>query len=381
MIAVWMLSTWQSLGSPPAINIVEFGPGKGTLMRDILRVANKFPKFKNSIHIHMIELSETMRKMQRESTNCFESSKHGLNSPTNNGGINSGESSNMISSDGIKISWHSFLDQVPRDSKPILFIGQEFLDAFPVHQFAYTNKGWREKLIDVDNSEESKFHFRVVLSTSATPAIQALLGEGREHHFSQTSGQIKSNPSLVPHLDPITGKILENQPDCMSTTVKNHPDLVEGDGIEICPLALATSEDIAKRVCQSGGAALFIDYGENFTQSDSVRAFKKHNQVNFLSEPGLVDMTADVDFSAIGRAAESKGAKVMKAIGQGEFLMRMGIVERVEKLIDLPATTDEEANNLVSSMKKLVMEGEGNMGTRFKVMSISHPTTHVAGFN
>lgn len=381
MIAIWMLSTWQSLGSPSAINIVEFGPGKGTLMKDILRVTNKFPKFKNSIHIHMIELSETMRKMQRESTNCFESSKHGLNSLTNNDGINNNESINLISSDGIKISWHSFLDQVPRDSKPILFIGQEFLDAFPIHQFAYTNKGWREKLIDIDDSEESKFHFRVVLSPSATPAIQALLGEGRERHFSQSSNQYKNNHPLIPQLDPITGKLLNNQTNDMNNTIKSHPDLVEGDGIEICPLALATSEDIAKRVCQSGGAGLFIDYGENFTQSDSLRAFKKHNQVNFLSEPGLVDMTADVDFSAIGRAAESRGAKVMTAIGQGEFLMRMGIVERVEKLIDIPATTDEEATILVSSMKKLVMDGKGNMGTRFKVMSISHPNTHVAGFN
>ena len=35
--AVWCLSVWQSIGSPPAFNLVEMGPGKGTLMRDILK--------------------------------------------------------------------------------------------------------------------------------------------------------------------------------------------------------------------------------------------------------------------------------------------------------------------------------------------------------
>lgn len=55
------------------------------------------------------------------------------------------------------------------------------------------------------------------------------------------------------------------------------------------------------------GAALFIDYGENFTQGDSLRAFKKHSQVSVYSEPGYVDVTSDVDFFLCARAASKKG--------------------------------------------------------------------------
>ena len=52
-----------------------------------------------------------------------------------------------------------------------------------------------------------------------------------------------------------------------------------GDEIEISPLCLATIEDISLRIMKSGGAALIIDYGEMFTQGDSLRGFKRHEQV------------------------------------------------------------------------------------------------------
>ena len=57
-----------------------------------------------------------------------------------------------------------------------------------------------------------------------------------------------------------------------------------GDGVEISPLAIATCEDVAARVVRCGGAALFIDYGQDFTQPDTLRAYMKHKQVSVLSQ-------------------------------------------------------------------------------------------------
>lgn len=87
-------------------------------------------------------------------------------------------------------------------------------------------------------------------------------------------------------------------------------NLIEGDSLEISPLALATCEDIAIRVMKSGGAALLIDYGENYAQGDSIRAFYKHQQYNFLSKPGLMDVTADVDFAACKSIAMRRGTAI-----------------------------------------------------------------------
>ena len=70
MIGTWCVSHWMALGEPEKINIIELGPGRGTLMKDILTVAAKFLKFERAISVHLVELSETMRDVQRETLGC-----------------------------------------------------------------------------------------------------------------------------------------------------------------------------------------------------------------------------------------------------------------------------------------------------------------------
>jgi SAM-dependent MidA family methyltransferase len=82
-------------------------------------------------------------------------------------------------------------------------------------------------------------------------------------------------------------------------------------------------------------------------------------------------MTADVDFSMCRRAALKKSALVPPLLTQGEFLMRMGILARVQQLVELDETSDEAASALVDSLKYLVEPAQ--MGTRFKVLSIVNP--------
>ena len=93
--------------------------------------------------------------------------------------------------------------------------------------------------------------------------------------------------------------------------------------------------------------------------------------VLFSVQPGLVDITADVDFSMCRSAAERRGAKVPTLLTQGDFLMRMGIVDRVQQLLDSEQTSDEQALALVKSLKYLVEPEQ--MGQKFKVMSIASP--------
>jgi hypothetical protein len=64
MIALWCLDMWHSMGCPPQFILSELGPGNGTLMKDILRISEKFPKFKSALNIHLVELSNKMRKKQ-----------------------------------------------------------------------------------------------------------------------------------------------------------------------------------------------------------------------------------------------------------------------------------------------------------------------------
>ncbi len=71
------------------------------------------------------------------------------------------------------------------------------------------------------------------------------------------------------------------------------------DLLEVCPQGLGLAGELAKRVTAEGGAALVIDYGHDQPYADSLQAIKDHSFVPVLSQPGLADLSAHVDFSAI----------------------------------------------------------------------------------
>lgn len=309
MIAVWCISVWEKMGSPEKVNLVEMGPGRGTLMKDLLRTLSRFPRLKNIFKISLIELSDHMKKIQ-------------------------GENLSQGDFEEIPIDWYSSLDEISAEI-PILFIGQEVLDTFPIRQFQYTEKGWTEIMVDIDPTSETSNHFRFVLSSEAAESMVIFKGSG--HTSLDSKEQLES-------------KI--------------------GDRIEYNPLALSTVEKVSKLIKASKGAALFFDYGERYCQKDTLRGFRKHKEAHVLSEPGLVDITADVDFLACENIAKKNGVNVEKTVTQGDFLIGMGAVSRIEQLINDDNTTDEQATLLVESFKKIVHPDE--MGKRFKVLGLSN---------
>ena len=54
MISLWCVSVWELMGCPKEVNLVELGPGNGTLMADILRTGSRFPVFKKALRVHLV---------------------------------------------------------------------------------------------------------------------------------------------------------------------------------------------------------------------------------------------------------------------------------------------------------------------------------------
>lgn len=122
MVGVWCLSVWEALGRPAKVQLVEMGPGKGTLMVDILRVVERFPAFKSSLSVHMVELSQSMRRLQCDALIGADATKTSALSgeePI----INDNERRECAS--GVPVHWHSFLQQVAaEDGVPLLAVGE-----------------------------------------------------------------------------------------------------------------------------------------------------------------------------------------------------------------------------------------------------------------
>ena len=116
-----------------------------------------------------------------------------------------------------------------------------------------------------------------------------------------------------------------------------------------------------------------LDYGTSDTVPiNSLRGIRQHKIVSPFSAPGLVDLSADVDFTAIAEAATlaSEGVEVHGPVQQGDFLEAMGIRQRAEALAKAPGAGKEMVERIDKSWKRLVDRGPSGMGKLYKVLAI-----------
>lgn len=345
LVGIWSMCLWQQMGQPKQLNLVELGPGRGTLMADLLRGVSKFSDYADAIAVHLVECSPTLRAIQQKSLGAvLEQQEQGTNVTGNAPSQETVNVPKKMVSTFFKssISWHADLEEVPR-GVPTIIIAHEFFDALPIHQFQKSSRGgWCEKLIDVDETSEEGLRF--VLSPSPTTASNLYLAK----RFKWASLEEKAKLNQV----------------------------------EVCPQALKLTHEIAKRVGEDGGGALVIDYGEEKLISDSLQAIHKHKFVHVLHDPGKADLSAYVDFAALKHVVKESavGANAFGPISQSQFLGMLGINFRLEAL--LKNATEKQAEALQSGYWRLVGEGsapwwEGDekltpigMGSRYKVLSI-----------
>lgn len=105
MVGVWTMCLWEQMGRPERINLVELGPGRGTLMADLLRSSSKFVNFTKSLNIHMVECSPTLQKLQYKTLECVDE----VVSDEDNS-----RTVSMLSS--VPISWHATMEEYPPSS-------------------------------------------------------------------------------------------------------------------------------------------------------------------------------------------------------------------------------------------------------------------------
>lgn len=123
LIGSWLVSAWQAIGSPASFNLVELGPGNGTLMSDILRTTKLAPAFSEAMSVVLVETSERLIEKQRETLK---------------------EAKN--------VQWLKSIDEI--STAPMLLVANEFLDALPFRQYIKANDKWREHCVGLDENGE-----------------------------------------------------------------------------------------------------------------------------------------------------------------------------------------------------------------------------------
>ena len=128
IIAIWFISAWESLGKPKFFNIVELGPGDGTLTKSLLKTFKNFPKFNLSKKIYLYEISDFLKKKQQININ-------------NN-----------------DVKWINNFKNIKKG--PVIFFGNEFFDAIPIKQFLREGNLFYEKYFTLNKNFEINYKFK-----------------------------------------------------------------------------------------------------------------------------------------------------------------------------------------------------------------------------
>lgn len=284
-----------------APQIIEFGAGTGKLAFDIL---TELSDMGVSLHRYLIvELSGELRARQEKTLRGFP-----------------------------QVRW---LNRLPSAFSGVT-IGNEVLDAMPVHVVVKTAQGWKERGIGLSGVASTRFVYR---DRQCDPALIAQIPDA----------------DLLPI----------------------------GYMTEVHPIASAFMASVARMLNAGfqdsglGGAALFFDYGfpahefylSQRTQGTLMCHYRHHAHDDPLYLPGLQDITAHVDFTAMARAALDAGLDLLGYTSQASFLLSAGIGDL---LLRTPASDELRYLPQANAMQRLVSPAE--MGELFKVLAVG---THV----
>lgn len=275
LISLWCLMEWQKVGAPSPVQLVELGPGRGTMIQDILRVLTRYDIHRD-MSLHLVEVSPHLANAQAARL-CYKQSDHPEGSEKY---YLQGETVS-----GVPIYWYKCLEDVPLEFSVIL--AHEFYDALPIHKLQKMEDTWKEILIDVNKTSESPDQFAYVVCQNETP-------------MSKLAKTLISKDETRDHVE-------------YSTEQE------------------AVSKNISERLESHGGFALIMDYGHEGEKGDTFRSFKSHQLHSPLKDPGTADLTADVDFALLKRHFSTDDKCItFGPVTQRQFIQEMGGDTRIK---------------------------------------------------
>lgn len=152
LVGLWAAVVWQQMGAPSRFNLVELGPGRGTMMADALRATRRVPGFAEAVRVTLVEPSPILTQTQRQT----------------------------LATASANIQWRDDLAAI--DAGPTVLIGNEMLDVVPAAQFVRSEAAWQERCVDLDACDRLVFSTRELAEPPQLPELahRAASGETQE---------------------------------------------------------------------------------------------------------------------------------------------------------------------------------------------------------
>jgi NADH dehydrogenase [ubiquinone] 1 alpha subcomplex assembly factor 7 len=118
VIGLWCAELWDRMDRPDPVVLAELGPGRGTLMNDLLRAAAALPAFRRALDLVLVEASPVLRRVQQQHLKAA------------------------------RARWVEGVEELPPG--PLLLVANEFFDALPIRQFVRGQTHWAERRVGLD---------------------------------------------------------------------------------------------------------------------------------------------------------------------------------------------------------------------------------------
>ncbi|MCT4635671.1 MAG: SAM-dependent methyltransferase [Rickettsiales bacterium] len=148
MLGIYVVDSWIKLGSPDKFNLVELGPGRATLMEDLLRATKHIENFHQTLNIHFLETNKRLIEIQKQRLDAY----------------------------NIFCKWHNSIYSLPNDL-PIVVLANEFFDCLPINQYVKEKDVWYERSVTLNLEEYN------IIKTVIPDSLSNSLNE--EHPNSQ----------------------------------------------------------------------------------------------------------------------------------------------------------------------------------------------------
>lgn len=420
-LTVYLVSKWHELGSPRDVKLVEMGPGRGTLMSDILTHSKaSFRDFYSSIEsVNLVELSPSLRVEQRNKIAPLL------------GGV-ADASTNTASTSSRLRHFDTLADFMPlnverknglivepppppaNDRNNLFILSHEFYDCLAVNVYERVKGVWHEKYLDYDVERDE---FRFVLLKLDVNIKQTLL-DSKAFHLPNISQYAQSIPigarqspklrqplhaavgnkspspapssssasladQLAQHLSDMSTTAAVTSSSSSSTLLKSgtsnsrtsssiqiQTDLSATDYLEVSFDAMSIFEHASHLIAARGGLQLLIDYGNVRVDYPSLRFIANHKiaenvDSDYLKQNlGNVDLSVDVHFAPL-MALANKYHLAPLLSSQGAFLRRCAIEPLLVRKLT-KAQTAADVNRIIGEFRRLVDDDQ--MGRIYKVL-------------
>lgn len=280
MIGIFLVHAWQQHKMPADVRFIEIGPGRGTMMLDMLRVISQLaPSLFQSMSIHMVETSEQLSNVQAET----------------------------LKQHAGRVTWHKSLDEVPAGFS--LIAANELFDAIPIRQFVRNQRSFVERVVGLGADDELIFlegSGGIHASLLPAPADQQPLGAifeyspARDTVMQMVAERLKAEGGTFVTLD--YGHIESDYGDTLQALRKHHFDPVLAHPGEADITSHVDFEALAKIATTCG-----VSVNGMMSQGDFLYGLGLPQRANALAQKASSEQRVEIAHAVNRLAGQSEG--------------------------------------------------------------------------